>query len=164
MPLGDLWTEEAKHAFTDMHHAILSDPCLHRYDHRKLLVLRTDFLAEGFGYAALQPADNHASLQAMHGCMTGGCFNFMTRDSTATLHPVAFGCRRTVGNKKRLHSHLGKAFELDYAINKCRHMAFGQQFVCVTDCYALKFILFTPADAVYVLGHGDRASQRPLSC
>ena len=44
-------------------------------------------------------------------------------------------------NKKRLHSHLGEAFALDYAINKCRHMAFGQRFVCVTDCYALKFIL-----------------------
>ena len=96
MPLGDLWTEEAKHAFTDMRHAILSDPCLRRYDHRKLLVHRTDFSAEGFGYAALQPADDDTSLQAMYRCMTGGSFDFMTKDSTATLHPVAFGCRRTV--------------------------------------------------------------------
>jgi hypothetical protein len=141
MPLGDLWMGEAQHAFTDMQQAILSDPCLRRYDHRKLLVLQTDFSAEGFGYAALQPADNDASLQAMHRCMTGGSFDFMTKDSTATLHPVAFGCRRTVGNDKRLHSHLGEAFALDYAINKCRHMAFGQRFVCVTDGYAPKFIL-----------------------
>jgi hypothetical protein len=141
MPLGDLWTEGAMHAFTDMQNAILSDPCLRRYDHRKLLVLRTDFSAEGFGYAALQPADDDVSLQAMHRCMTGGSFDFMTKDSTATLHPVAFGCRRCVGNERRLHSHLGEAFALDYAINKCRHMAFSQRFVCVTDCYALKFIL-----------------------
>jgi hypothetical protein len=146
-----------------MRHAILSNPCLRRYDHRKLLVLRTDFSAEGFGYAALQPADDDVSLQAMHQCMTGGSFNFMTQDSTATLHPVAFGCRRTVGNEKRLHSHLGEAFALDYAINKCRHMAFGQRFVCVTDCNALSLFCrtteknsnFAPPDAVYVLGHGD---------
>ncbi len=45
------------------------------------------------------------------------------------------------GNKKCLHSHLGDAFSGDYAINKCHHMAFGQRFVWVTDCYALKFIL-----------------------
>ena len=77
----------------------------------------------------------------MHRCMTGGSSDFMTKDSTATLHPVAFGCRRTVGNEKRLHSHLGEAFALDYAINKCQHMTFCQRFVCVTDCYALKFIL-----------------------
>ncbi len=65
----------------------------------------------------------------------------MTKDSTAMLHPVAFGCRRTRGNEKRLHSHLGEAFTGDIAINKCCHMCFGQQFVWVTDCYALKFVL-----------------------
>ena len=119
MPLENLWMEEANNAFTDMRHAILSDPCLRQYDHRKLLVLRTDFLAEGFGYAVLQPADDNISLQAMHRCMTGGSFDFMTKDSTVTLYPVALGCRRTVGNEKRLCSHLGKAFALDYTINKC---------------------------------------------
>ncbi len=119
----------------------LKDPSLQRYIHCKLLVLRTDFSAEGFGYVALQPADNDASLVAMHRNMQGGSFDFTTRDSTATLHLVAFGCRCKQSNKKRLHSHLGEAFTLDYAINKCHHMAFGQRFVCVTDCYALKFII-----------------------
>jgi hypothetical protein len=104
-------------------------------------VLCTDFSAKRFGYVALQPADNDASLVAMHWNMQGGSFDFMTRDSTTTLHPVAFGCHCMQGNEKCLHSHLGEAFALDYAINKCRHMAFGQHFVCVTDCYALKFIL-----------------------
>jgi hypothetical protein len=141
MQLGSLWTQEAQHAFNDMRHASLKDPCLQRYNHCKLLVLCTDFLAEGFGYVALQPADNDASLAAMHQNMQGGFSDFMTRDSIATLHPVAFGCHCMQSNKKRLYSHLGEAFALDYAINKCRHMAFGQCFVCVTDCYALKFIL-----------------------
>ncbi len=36
---------------------------------------------------------------------------------------------------------MGEAFSGNYAINKCRHMTFGQRFVWVTDCYMLKFIL-----------------------
>jgi hypothetical protein len=104
-------------------------------------MLCTDFSAKGFGYVALQQTDNDASLTTMHQNMLGGSFDFMTRDSTATLHPVAFGCRSRQGNKKRLHSYLSEAFALDYAINKCSHMVFGQRFVCVTNCYALKFIL-----------------------
>jgi hypothetical protein len=73
--------------------------------------------------------------------MEGRKFEFMDKTPKGILHPVAFGCRHTRGNKKRLHSHLGKAFSGDYAINKCRHMCFGQRFTWVTDCYALKFIL-----------------------
>ena len=139
--LGDKWSLEAAAAWDDMRHAVLKDPCLRRYDHRKLLVLRTDFSAEGMGYVACQPADDEESLSAMHKCLQGGSFDFMTKDSTAQLHPVAFGCHRTRGNEKRLHSHLGEAFAGDVAINKCRHMCFGQRFVWLTDCYALKFIL-----------------------
>jgi hypothetical protein len=124
-----------------MRKAILDDPCLRRYDHCKLLILCMDFSAKGFGYVACQPADNKVSLATMHKCMQGGSFNFMKKDSTALLHPVAFGCRRMRGNEKRLHSHLGEAFSSNYAINKCCHMAFGQRFVWVMDCFALKFIL-----------------------
>jgi hypothetical protein len=65
----------------------------------------------------------------------------MTKDSTAVLHPVAFGARRCRGNKVRLHSHLGEGFSGDWAMNTCRHMLFGQQFVWTTDFYEIKFIL-----------------------
>ena len=65
----------------------------------------------------------------------------MTKGSKAILHPVCFGARRTRGNEIRLHSHLGEGFSGDYAINKCRSYVFGQRFVWVTDCYAIKFIL-----------------------
>ncbi len=74
-------------------------------------------------------------------CMDGGKFKFMGKSSKGILHPIAFGCRRTRGNKKRLHSHHGEAFSGNYAINKCHHMCFDQRFTWVTDCYALKFIL-----------------------
>jgi hypothetical protein len=73
--------------------------------------------------------------------MQGGSFDIITKDSTALLHPVAFECCHTGGNKKRLHSHLGEAFLSNYAIKKYHHMAFGQRVVWVTDCHALKFIL-----------------------
>jgi hypothetical protein len=140
-PLGAKWMLIPIAAWNDKCKAVLKDPCLCRYDHQKLLVLCTGFSAEGFGYIACQPAEDDASMQAMHWCMHGGSFDFMTKDSTALLHPVAFDCCRTRGNEKRLHSHLGKSFAGDIAINKCRHVCFGQRFVWVTDCYALKFIL-----------------------
>jgi hypothetical protein len=140
-PLGSAWSPSHLAIFNEMRNALLDDPCLKRYDHRKLLVLRTDFSADGFGYVALQPGDDEASLSAMHTRMRGGDFLFMTKDSTAVLHPVAFGCRRTRGNEKRLHSHLGEGFAGDWAINKCRHMCFGQRFTWTTDCHAIKFIL-----------------------
>jgi hypothetical protein len=72
---------------------------------------------------------------------SGADFSFMTKSSTATLHPVAFGARRCHGNKVHLHSHLGKEFSGDYKINKCRHYLLGQHFFWVTNCYAIEFIL-----------------------
>jgi hypothetical protein len=65
----------------------------------------------------------------------------MTKNSKTLLHPVAFRCCCTRGNKCHLHLHLGEGFSGDWSKNKCRHMCFGQRFVWVTDCYALKFIL-----------------------
>ena len=140
-PLGALWGVAAQAKFEDMRRAILRDPCLQRYDHCKLLVLRTDFSGKGFGYVALQPGNDNASLNAMHTYKQGGDFTFMTANSKAVLHPVAFGCRRTRGKERSLHSHLGEGFSGNWSINKCRHMCFGQRFVWVTDCYALKYIL-----------------------
>jgi hypothetical protein len=109
-PIGSAWTSAANAAFEEMRQAILADPCLQRYDHRKLLVLCTDFSADGFGYVACQPADDDVSLATMHWCMRGDGFDFMTKTSSAVLHPVAFGCRRTRGNETKLHSHLGEGF------------------------------------------------------
>ena len=65
----------------------------------------------------------------------------MTKGSTATLQPICFGARKTRGNEVRLHSHLGKGFSGDWAINKCCQYVLGQRFVWVTEFYAIKFIL-----------------------
>jgi hypothetical protein len=140
-PVGLSWTPAANAVFEEMQQAILSDPCLQCYDHRKLLVLQTNFSANGFGYVACQPANDEISLATMKHCMRSKGFEFMTKTSAAVLHPVASGCRRTRGNKTRLHSHHCEGFARDWAINKNRHMCFGQRFTWVTDCYAIKFVL-----------------------
>jgi hypothetical protein len=104
------------------------------------VVLRTNFSALGFSYVLLQPGNNDASIQAAQNFWNGKAFLFMTKESLDTLTPVFFGARKCRGNEVRLHSHLGKSFADDYAINKMLHYVFGQRFVWVTDCYAVKFL------------------------
>jgi hypothetical protein len=71
------WAQEAQAEFMDIRLAILDDPSLKRYDHHLLLVLRTDFSKDGFGYVALHPGDDDESRLAMKRCMDGGKFKFM---------------------------------------------------------------------------------------
>ncbi len=113
-----------------------------RFNHQRLIVLCTDLPCRGFGYVLCQPGKNKASTVAMNAYQSGADFSCMTKSSTAALHPVALFCAQHChGNKVCLHSHLGKGFSGDYAMNKCHHYLFGQRFVLVTDCYAIKFIL-----------------------
>jgi hypothetical protein len=117
--VGPHWTPEAQAAWEDLKGAILSDPCIGRFDHRKLLMLHTNFSSLGFGFVLLQPSNNEASIKADQDYLDGKGFSFMTKGSAAVLHPICFGACRTRGNKVRLHSHLGEGFSWDYAINKC---------------------------------------------
>jgi len=140
-PVAPFWMEAAQKSFDDVRAAMLSDPCLQRFDYRKPVILRTDFSARGFGYVLLQPGNDDASQQASPAYRDGKGFTFMTKGSKAVLHPICFGARRCRGNEVRLHSHLGECFAGDYGIDKVRHYIFGQRFIWVTDCYAVKFIL-----------------------
>jgi hypothetical protein len=100
-----------------------------------------DFSSLGFGWVLCQPGNNAATNQAVHNYCEGRGFNMMTKDLATILHPVCFGRQRSCGNEVWLHLYLDKIFAGDFAMNKCRHMLFGQKFVWVTDCYAAKFIL-----------------------
>jgi hypothetical protein len=73
--------------------------------------------------------------------MSGKGFYFFSKDNKCVLHPVAFGSQCTRKNEKFLHSYLGEGFSGDWAMNKIRHMCYGRQFVWVTGCYAVEFIL-----------------------
>ena len=140
-PIGDKFSPEAKAAFDDIRQSILSDPCLKRFNHRRRLYLKTDFSSYGFGYVAMQPSDNAASLSAMRREMEGGPCEFLLLDESLQLHPIAFGSRKTRGYETKLHSHLGEGFAGDWAINRCRHYCYGMRFTWITDCYGIKFIL-----------------------
>ncbi len=140
-PVAPIWTDNAQAALNNMKQAIISDPCLQRFNYRKPVVLQTDFSARGFGYVLLQPGNDDALMTALQDYWDGKGFSFMTMCSSAVLHPICFGARKCRGNEVRLHSHLGECFAGDYGINKVRHYVFGQRFVWVTDCYAVKFLL-----------------------
>jgi hypothetical protein len=140
-PVAEIWTDACQGSFDDVRDAILSDPCLLRYNCARLVILRSDFSSLGFGYVVCQPATDEASEAAMKAYRAGSDFSFMTKESSAMVRSVAFGGRRCRGNEIRLHSHLGECFAGDWAINKNRRMLFGQRFVWVTDCYAARFIL-----------------------
>jgi hypothetical protein len=125
----------------DVKDAILSDPCLMRFNHNCLIILCTDFSSRGFGFVVCQPGTDESSEAAMVAYRSGSDFAFMTKDAKGVLRPVAFGGRCCRGNEVRLHSHLSEGFAGDWAINKNCHMLFGVRFVWVTDCYAIRFIL-----------------------
>jgi hypothetical protein len=139
--IGDLWTTKAQTTFDDLLNSILCNPCLQWFDPNKLIVLRTDFLAKGFGYVVCQADDNEISLALASQFMSGNGFHFLTKTNGGALYTDVFGSRWTCGNEKFLHSYLGKGFSGDWAMNKVRHMCYGRRFVWVTDCYADKFIL-----------------------
>jgi hypothetical protein len=140
-PVAQYWSTAAQNSLDVIKNAILANPCILRFDYRKLIVLRTNFSCLGFGWVLCQPGDNEASNKAVQEYCSDKGFNFMMKDSSAVLRPVCFGGRKSRGNEVRLHSHLGKIFVGNYGMNKCRHMLFGQRFLWVTDCYAAKFVL-----------------------
>ncbi len=133
-PVAGIWTEACQRSLDDICEAIISNPCLLCYNRDRLVILCTDFSALGFGYVVCQAGTEEALEAAMKAYCLGSDFNFMTKESSATVRPVAFGGRQCRGNEVRLHSHLGECFAGDWAINKNHHMPFGQRFVWVTDC------------------------------
>jgi hypothetical protein len=131
------WTTAAQDSFEDIKPAILLDPCLMQFNHQQLIVLCTDFSSRGFGYVLCQPGNNKASTAAM---IRRG---FLIYDQIVHSCPSP-GCvwrKMLPWQQVRLHSHLGRGFSGDYAMNKCCYYLFGQQFVWVTNCYGIKFIL-----------------------
>ena len=118
--------------------ALLSDPCLARFDPAKRPYLLTNFSKFGFGYEIAQPDDDPASLAAMHREILGGDCEFLRPKSILRLRPTGFGSRRCRGKESNLHSHLGEAFALDWAIQKNRAKLWGVRFTSLTDNFSLR--------------------------
>ncbi len=64
-PVALHWTAEAQAALEDVKNAILSDPCLQRFDYRKQIMLRTDFSKNSFGYVLCQLASDKSLLKTV---------------------------------------------------------------------------------------------------
>jgi hypothetical protein len=57
----------------------LSDLCIECFDHRKLIVLHTNFSSLGFGFVLLQPGNDEASVKAAQDYQDGKGFSFMKK-------------------------------------------------------------------------------------
>ncbi|KAL3786998.1 hypothetical protein HJC23_005509 [Cyclotella cryptica] len=77
----------AEDEWTGIQNAILADPCLKRFDHRKRVYIISDFCAKGFAYVATQPGDDEPSIAAMMREMAGGDCEFLREGNEAKLHP-----------------------------------------------------------------------------
>jgi hypothetical protein len=71
----------------DIKEAILSDPCLMRFNHNRLVVLRTDFSSLGFGYVVCQPGTDESLEAAMVAYRSGADFAFMTKEARVSFDP-----------------------------------------------------------------------------
>jgi hypothetical protein len=75
-PVAPHWTPEVQAALNDVKYAVLSDPCILRFDHRKQIVLHTDFSSKGFRYVLCQPATDKTMLKAVQDYRDGKGFTF----------------------------------------------------------------------------------------
>jgi hypothetical protein len=124
--VGDMGTSDARGTFNDLRNSILCNPCLRRFNQKRLTVLRTDFLSKGFGYVVCQADKDDVSLALASQFMSGNGFHFLTKTNGGVLYPVTFGSQQTRGNERHLHSYLGKGFCGDWAMNKVCHMCYGR--------------------------------------
>ena len=114
----ELLTPAHAAAQKDLIGALTSDLCLARHYPEKCPYLLIDYSKFGFGYEIAQPSDDPASLAAMQRDNLGGDCKLLLPRSILQLRLAGFGSRQYRGKENTLHSHLGEAFALDWAIQK----------------------------------------------
>ena len=67
-PIAPHWTTATQNSFDDTKQAILSIPCLKRFDHNRLIVLRSDFLSKRVWLCYL-PARKQQCLDHSNECL-----------------------------------------------------------------------------------------------
>ncbi len=130
-PVAGIWTDACQCFFDDIWEAIISDPCLLHYNHNRLVILLSDFLSKDFGNVVCQPGTDKIPETAMKAYRLGSDFSFMTKDSSATIHPVAFGGCPYCGNEVRLHSHLGKCLPATGLLTRTAICSLGSNLSCL---------------------------------
>lgn len=134
-------TPEIAGAREDPITAILSDPCVAHFNHKKKSYLLTDVSKLGYGYNLCQTNDDPASIAAMEREMAGGECEFLMNGSKSILCSCGMVSRKSRGREPCLHSDLNEGFGLDWGVNSNRSKLWARRFTAITDCYALHFIL-----------------------
>ena len=81
-------TPEIANARKDLINAILDDPCVGRFNHKKKSYLLTDASKLGYGYNPCQPNDDPVSIAAMEREMNGGNVNSREKNPKPPCDPV----------------------------------------------------------------------------
>ena len=136
------WTPKLDAAFTDLKQAIVSDPCLARYDSNLPVFLKTDWSGAGMSYILMQPANNTAAQEALALLQAGGDNLFDTMIQGARLRPVRFGSRKCTRRESFLHSFFGEAGAGRWSMGQCRRYLWGAHFYWFCDCKDVQAILF----------------------
>ena len=90
-----LITDDQKRACENMIVAIISDPCIARYDFKKRPYLLFDWSKLGMGYNLCQPNNDSDSLAAMQREAEGGETEFLRPKSKLLLRTTGFGSRKS---------------------------------------------------------------------
>jgi hypothetical protein len=91
-PVAPIWSHAAQPTLDNLKGAILANPCLMHFNHKRLVVLRTNFLSKGFSYVVCQPGTDTASEQAMAVYQEEQDFAFMTMDCHKLPRYVPYKC------------------------------------------------------------------------
>jgi len=97
--VSNLMKEEQLAARQDMITAVLSDPCVGRFNPKKRSYLMMDASKLGYGYNLCQPNDDPASIAAMEREMARGECEFLKKVLSSCLEPVASGLARPAAEK-----------------------------------------------------------------
>ena len=68
----DDWTDECEEAWNKVIVALISDPCLNRWNSKKRFYMQSDFCTKGTGFVGMQPKSDNVSIEAVRRGMAGG--------------------------------------------------------------------------------------------
>jgi hypothetical protein len=131
-----LWSKDTKDTWNCFIPAIVSGPCLARWDSQYRWYIQTEFCSLSMAFVGMQPAQDSVSMTAMLNEMKRGLYKFLKDPPAGSLPqdissrwPDCFGSRKCKGYKLKLHSW-----------KKCHYYLWDMRNTWITDQYALVFL------------------------
>lgn len=136
-----VWTPSNIALFAKLKTDITSSPCLARFDDIKLIFLKTNWSANGFGYILIQLDDSIASIEATIELIKSGMCLFNKTGSTARLRPIRCRSRQYHESERHLHSFVSKAAAGCWAIAQNRKYLWVTMFYWLCNYLSVKEVL-----------------------